>query len=106
MLYRCVYSFILTLYKCPCITDSVVEKMAVGYWIPAVGGQGSEEAPLIDLGWIGPTGQMYSTTADLNKVSASIYKWQKCTPVPNLLCGVLASFSSQQVSASILCGAI
>ena len=47
--------------------NSVVEKMAVGYWIP-VFGQESEEAPLIDLGWIGPTGQMYSTTADLNKV--------------------------------------
>ena len=39
----------------------------MGYWIP-VGGQGAEEAPLIDLGWIGPTGQMFSTTADLNKV--------------------------------------
>jgi CubicO group peptidase (beta-lactamase class C family) len=52
------------------MTKSVVEKMAVGYWIPAVGGQGSEEAPLVDLGWIGPTGQMYSTTADLNKMVA------------------------------------
>lgn len=27
-----------------------------------------EEAPLIELGWIGPTGQMYSTIADLNKL--------------------------------------
>ena len=42
----------------------------MGYWI--VLGQVTEEAPLIDLGWIGPTGQMYSTTADLNKVSAPI----------------------------------
>ena len=26
-------------------------------------------APLADLGWIGPAGQMYSTTDDLNKVN-------------------------------------
>ena len=37
--------------------------MAVGY-LPT-----GDVAPLIDLGWIGPAGQMYSTTNDLNIVS-------------------------------------
>ena len=35
----------------------------MGYWMTGT------EAPLIELGWIGPTGQMFSTIADLNKVS-------------------------------------
>ena len=39
--------------------------MAVGYWI---GLQGLEVAPLVEMGWTSPTVQMYSTTADLNKV--------------------------------------
>ena len=42
--------------------SSVLEKMAVGYWMAG------EEAPLVELGWMAPTGQMYSTTADLNRV--------------------------------------
>ena len=41
---------------------SVKSRMAVGY-LP----DGSE-APLTDLGWLGPAGQMYSTVNDLAKV--------------------------------------
>ncbi|XP_065903470.1 putative beta-lactamase-like 1 [Dysidea avara] len=44
-------------------SDDVVSKMATGY----IGG--GEKAPLIDLGWYAPTGQMYSTVNDLLKLS-------------------------------------
>ena len=37
-------------------------KMAVGY------GPDGSIAPLIDIGWEAPAGQMYSTVNDLNKV--------------------------------------
>lgn len=36
--------------------------MAVGYLADG------SEAPLSDIGWIGPAGQMYSNIEDLNKV--------------------------------------
>ena len=41
-----------------------MSKMAVGY------GPDGSIAPLYNLGWISPAGQMYSTTADLNTVRA------------------------------------
>ena len=41
--------------------------MAVGYEI------NGEVAPLTDLGWNRPCGQMYSTVEDLNKVSSYIF---------------------------------
>ena len=41
--------------------------MATGY----IGG--GEKAPLIDLGWYAPTGQMYSTVNDLLKVALTLY---------------------------------
>ena len=44
-------------------TDSVISKMAVGYE------PDGSVAPLYDLGWVGPAGQMFSTTTDLNTVS-------------------------------------
>lgn len=44
---------------------SVIAEMAVGY-LP-----NGEVAPLVDLGWNRPCGQMYSTVEDLNKVSSS-----------------------------------
>lgn len=53
--------FILT-----CVLDSVMSRMAVGYE------PDGSIAPLYDLGWLAPTGQMYSTTADLNTVSRII----------------------------------
>ena len=40
-----------------------MSKMAVGYE------PDGSVAPLYDLGWMGPAGQMFSTTADLNTVS-------------------------------------
>lgn len=49
------------------ITDSVKSRMAVGY-LP-----GGIEAPLTDIGWIGPAGQMYSTADDLNKFAQFFY---------------------------------
>ena len=45
-----------------CSLHSVQSHMAVGY-----NADGSV-APLYDLGWEGPAGQMFSTTDDLNKV--------------------------------------
>ena len=42
---------------------SVMSKMAVGYE------PDGSVAPLYDLGWEGPAGQMFSTTSDLNAVS-------------------------------------
>lgn len=45
-----------------CSLHSVQSRMAVGY-----NADGSV-APLYDLGWLGPAGQMVSTTDDLNKV--------------------------------------
>ena len=44
-------------------TDSVISKMAVGYE------PDGSVAPLYDLGWVGPAGQMFSTTTDLKTVS-------------------------------------
>ena len=41
-------------------------RMAVGYL------QSGAVAPLIDFGWVGPAGQMYSTMNDLNTVSMTI----------------------------------
>ena len=41
---------------------SVMSKMAVGYE------PDGSVAPLYDLGWLSPAGQMFSTTADLNTV--------------------------------------
>ena len=41
---------------------SVQSRMAVGY------APDGSVAPLYDLGWEGPAGQMFSTTDDLNKV--------------------------------------
>ena len=41
---------------------SVKDRMAVGYT------PNGDEAPLINLGYISPAGQMYSTINDLNKV--------------------------------------
>ena len=57
---------------------SVVSKMAVGYY------PNGNVAPLYDLGWLGPAGQMYSTITDLNKVHGTwflehflyIHSWQ------------------------------
>lgn len=46
--------------------------MAVGYEI------NGEVAPLADLGWNRPCGQMYSTVEDLNKVSSYIFFIIKC----------------------------
>lgn len=43
------------------ITAAVKARMAVGYNVDG------SVAPLSDLGWIGPAGQMYSTLNDLNK---------------------------------------
>ena len=41
----------------------IISHMATGY------GPDGEEAELINLDWSSPTGQMYSTLEDLNKVS-------------------------------------
>ena len=41
---------------------SVIDEMAVGYDL------NGSVAPLTDLGWLGPAGQMYSTVNDLAKV--------------------------------------
>ncbi|CAI8001938.1 Putative beta-lactamase-like 1 [Geodia barretti] len=46
------------------ITDNVKSKMAVGYE------PDGSVAPLYDLGWESPAGQMFSTTADLNTLAA------------------------------------
>ena len=45
-----------------CLCRSVKSKMAVGYELDG------SVAPLYDLGWESPAGQMFSTTADLNTV--------------------------------------
>ncbi|XP_003387189.1 PREDICTED: putative beta-lactamase-like 1 [Amphimedon queenslandica] len=50
------------------ITDDVKDRMAVGYT------PDGDEAPLIDLGYISPAGQMYSTINDLNKLSQFFYE--------------------------------
>ena len=47
-------------------TNSVMSKMATGYE------PDGSLAPLYDLGWVGPAGQMFSTTADLNTVRTLI----------------------------------
>ena len=39
--------------------------MATGYMLDGT------VAPMTDIGWVGPAGQMYSTINDLNKVIAS-----------------------------------
>ena len=44
------------------ITDTVKSRMAVGYEPDGT------VAPLYDLGWEAPAGQMFSTTDDLDKV--------------------------------------
>lgn len=49
-----------------CVFDSIMSRMAVGY------GPDGSVAPLFDLGWVAPAGQMFSTTADLNTVSKTI----------------------------------
>lgn len=49
------------------ITEDVKSKMAVGY------GPDGSIAPLIDIGWEAPAGQMYSTVNDLNKLSEFFY---------------------------------
>ena len=46
-----------------CHHFSVKSRMAVGY------NNDGSVAPLYDLGWAGPAGQMYSTVNDLMKVS-------------------------------------
>jgi CubicO group peptidase (beta-lactamase class C family) len=45
------------------ISSSVMSKMAVGYE------PDGSVAPLYDLGWLSPAGQMFSTTADLNTLA-------------------------------------
>ena len=56
---------------------SIVSKMATGY----IGG--GEKAPLIDLGWNAPAGQMYSTINDLLKVcSTNFITTSFCTIIP------------------------
>ena len=45
-----------------CMGGSVIDEMAVGY------DPDGSVAPLTDLGWGGPAGQMYSTVNDLAKV--------------------------------------
>jgi len=44
-------------------TEEVKRNMATGY------NPDGSEAPLVDLGWIAPAGQMYSTVADLNTLT-------------------------------------
>lgn len=55
------YTFCITNDHFPCF-HSVQSRMAVGY------APDGSVAPLYDLGWEGPAGQMFSTTDDLNKV--------------------------------------
>ncbi|XP_062513300.1 putative beta-lactamase-like 1 [Corticium candelabrum] len=45
-------------------TKSVIDEMAVGYDL------NGSVAPLTDLGWLGPAGQMYSTVNDLAKLGS------------------------------------
>ncbi len=47
-----------------CLSSRVKARMATGY------APDGSVAPLTDLGWLAPAGQMYSTTNDLNKVSS------------------------------------
>jgi len=51
---------------CTC-TISVKARMATGY------NTDGSEAPLYDLGWAAPAGQMYSTVNDLLKVTFLVY---------------------------------
>ena len=51
-----------TLYNYNCYLYSIKSHMAVGYY------PNGNIAPLVDLGYISPAGQMYSTINDLNKV--------------------------------------
>lgn len=55
------------LMNAPSFLSSVISEMAVGYLV------NGEVAPLADLGWNRPCGQMYSTVEDLNKVSCDVF---------------------------------
>ena len=51
----------------PSFLSSVISEMAVGYLV------NGEVAPLTDLGWNRPCGQMYSTVEDLDKVCSDVF---------------------------------
>ena len=89
--------------------QSVIAEMAVGYLI------NGEVAPLADLGWNRPCGQMYSTVEDLNKVSGYVFLiikqcfiWSHLTfplyPVGHvLLWGLQSIFFSEVWFALFIC---
>ena len=59
---HCISCFYVHNYAC--LSSRVKARMATGY------APDGSVAPLTDLGWLAPAGQMYSTTNDLNKVSS------------------------------------
>ena len=71
-----------------CTLYSVVSKMATGYIA------GGENAPLIDLGWDAPSGQMYSTINDLLKVVLTFIFiiTSCCTIIPCTVCVAVRFF--------------
>jgi len=57
-------------------TPDVISNMAVGY-------QGESIAPLLDIGWEAPAGQMYSTSNDLTKLMNLFFRYNSNVQNPN-----------------------
>ena len=59
-------------------TDRVISQLATGYDV------NGSPVPLYDLGWVGPAGQMYSTTDDLNILAEWLFNANASLALPSL----------------------